>query len=379
MVTLIKDELNEFSYPAYLAGLNYELYKHLRGVTIKISGYNDKQARLLQSLLEGIEASRFKDDRFQIYKARLIRSLHNAKQKKPFEQAISVAQRSILQPSWSEDERITALEGTDLTDLNNFKNDFFKQLDIAMLSTGNVTKEDSLAAATLVQTKLLSNAQRTHVARAQINELTGDQGWIKTFSVDHPDTGFVHYLQGDNRSFSERARFSLLAQLLSTDYYTAIRTEQQLGYIVFATNFSLLEVPALAFIIQSPTADGETLFTQTRQFLINYLDTLTELSDEDLARVKASVISRLSEKDNKLYQRTNRYWQEMDQENFDFNTREQLIAEVEKIDKPELISFYQKLIQKHGKGLTVFTSNNEEYASPEDLSEFTNASLDVFK
>ena len=40
---LLMDELNEFAYPARLAGLSFSFYKHAQGISLRMSGYNDKQ------------------------------------------------------------------------------------------------------------------------------------------------------------------------------------------------------------------------------------------------------------------------------------------------------------------------------------------------
>ncbi|MEA3290761.1 MAG: insulinase family protein, partial [Pseudomonadota bacterium] len=44
---MVQDQLTELSYPAYLAGLEYQLYRHSRGVSVRINGYSDKQQVLL--------------------------------------------------------------------------------------------------------------------------------------------------------------------------------------------------------------------------------------------------------------------------------------------------------------------------------------------
>ena len=52
----LKDHVNEFAYPALLAGLNFDFYKHAQGISLRISGYNDKQALLLEELLAVVAA-----------------------------------------------------------------------------------------------------------------------------------------------------------------------------------------------------------------------------------------------------------------------------------------------------------------------------------
>ncbi|WP_315982825.1 hypothetical protein [Aliamphritea spongicola] len=41
---------------------------------------------------------------------------------------------------------------------------------------------------------------------------------------------------------------------MEAPFYTSLRTEQQLGYVVFATPLQMQDVPGLAFVVQSPTA-----------------------------------------------------------------------------------------------------------------------------
>jgi len=46
----IADSLNEISYPALLAGINFSVRSHTRGLSIRVGGYNDKQGLLLEKI-----------------------------------------------------------------------------------------------------------------------------------------------------------------------------------------------------------------------------------------------------------------------------------------------------------------------------------------
>lgn len=372
MVSLLKDALNEYSYPAFLAGLNYELYNHMRGVTIKISGYNDKQLILLERILSGMKNETFKAERFAIIKERLKRSLENEKEQKPYEQSLAKAQRTLLSPAWSPEERLAALAPIQVQDMEAFRKRFFQTLDIAVLSNGNVTQEDGLSIAKTIEQHLLKKADTRHVERSAVLDLDAGTGLFDLIEVEHPDTGFVYLLQGNSRDYREQALFMLLSQALSSDYYTQIRTEKQLGYIVFATYMPVLEVPGLAFIVQSPKSSGPELWQETRSFLADWEKQLASMEAELLTRIKTSLISRLSKKDNKLYDKGNRYWREIDRNNAGFDTREQLIAQVEKIDHDTLLAFYRALTEQAGNRLLVYSMNDttvEATKNPEGMQK----------
>lgn len=376
MVSLLKDSLSEFSYPAYLAGLNYELYNHIRGITIKISGYNDKQSILLNKILLTLKHKDFASERFDIIKERLQRKLLNAKDKKPYEQAIAETQRNLLSPSWSEQERLEALHALNLKDLESFRLKFFETLDSAMLLSGNISRATGLNIGQQFESIILSGAKKQKVARSKVSKLKGDQTWYKDLGVNHPDTGFVYYLQGKNKTFKERAMFLLLNQIISTDYYAQIRTEKQLGYIVFATNFSLFEVPGLAFIVQSPNSSGETLLTETELFLQTQPEKLKAITPKKIAQLKSAVITGLLKQDNTLYQRSNKSWQEIDKKNFNFNTKQELANAVNNITKDELVSYFSQLITKKGSSLLVYTSNEKTEVS-DTIKQLSPLSKDI--
>lgn len=374
MAELLTEALSEFSYPAYLAGLHFELYSHMRGITLKISGFNDKQSLLLQEILTTLQVARFPEDRFAVAKERKQRGLQNAKERKPYEQALSKLQNTLIDPSWSEDERLDALSDISRNDLQDFKQAFFQELDVAILASGNLTRASTLNAAALVDAIVLSQARKTSVEKARVVDLNGDElgeatHWRNAFDVAHPDTGFIYYLQGDSSSYLNRAQFILLSQYLSSDYYATIRTDKQLGYIVFATSYDMLDVPGIGFIVQSPTATSDVLLQHTQTFLQDQLAALSSLAPEEFSRHKAAVISRLEKKDSTLYERSNRYWQDIDRKNYVFNTRERLIAEIAAITPEAFARHFSALLAQHGNAIVVTTdrSKTETLTAAQDL------------
>jgi secreted Zn-dependent insulinase-like peptidase len=367
MVSLLNDNLVEYSYPAYLAGLSYDLYKHIRGISIKISGYEDKQTELLSAILDSVQTSEFKQERFSIIKERMKRSLENEKERKPFQQAISKTQDLLITPSWSVDEKLAALESIKLEDLKAFRTVFLSTIDTAILSNGNIEAPESQALAKLVEDKLLKKAKIAHVDKASIINLSGDHGWVAPISVSHPDTSFVFYLQGENKSYAEHAKFSVLAQAISNDYYALLRTEKQLGYIVFASPFSMLDVPGIAFIVQSPTSNSQAIYQETNSFLQAQTETLENLDDASFERYKQAVIARLEEKDTNLFQRSSRYWSEIDRENAQFNTKEALIQSISELAIPTFLEFYGQLLSNSGNSLLVFSEGNATKAASKEV------------
>ena len=339
----------------------------MRGVTIKISGYSDKQSNLLIKIINSLKNVNFTQDRFAIIKERLKRQLDNVKDKKPFEQALARAQNILINPSWAEAERLEALKKLELSDINKHREKFLSELEAALFVNGNLSRASALSIGQQIDATLLKQANTIHVDRAKITKLEGENTKVSAVQVKHSDTGYVYYLQGKDDSTGEQAKLLLLNQVISTDFYGSIRTDKQLGYIVFSTNFNLLDIPAIAFIVQSPVAKGDVLLHETRLFLEEQLATIPTMNDESLARYKSAVISKLLKQDNNLYSRSNRYWQDIDRENYEFDTNKDLANAVADITLDDLNKTLKELVMDKGRSLLIYTYQEIDELNYEDL------------
>ena len=82
LVRMANDALNEFAYPAALAGQSYSLYRHRRGITVRLSGWSDKQDLLLARIVSTLRAPPLPARRFEAEKAEYARRLGNADERR---------------------------------------------------------------------------------------------------------------------------------------------------------------------------------------------------------------------------------------------------------------------------------------------------------
>jgi len=344
-VDLVRDQLNEFAYPAQLAGLDYSIYRHVRGFTVQISGYDDKQAVLLERILHTLDAPELDEARFQVLKDRQLRELRNVVRGDPHRLARDEVSDLLLTPYWDEDERIQALESVSLTDLRAFIPELMGEVELVALAHGNLTADEAQALAGKLDDTLLADAEPVDVARTRVVKLTGEEPHLRRIPVEQSDSAIAYYFQGEDRSLDSRAYFGLLGQVLHPAFFADLRTDKQLGYVVYASPMPLMEVPGLAFVVQSPVADPDTLSDQVERFIDEHREILADMSEEEFQRQKAALRSQLLEKDQRLNERSNRYWREIDRENYAFNTHEQIAEELMGIDREAFLSFYDRVLR----------------------------------
>lgn len=354
LVDSINTNLNAWAYSARLAGLDYSIYPHLRGITVRVSGYNDKLHTLMNRILIQISAPEITKQRFGIARQNLIDSLQNKAKDRPVAQTSEFVQTAVLEDTWSTEDKLKAARSVTLDELMSFTEALLSEVDPVLLAHGNITEAYALNLAQQINAIVLGKSEFKPVERSHVRKLPADE-MLVSLNVEHPDTGYTLYTQGKNTSFEERARFRLLAQIISSPFYEEIRTTRQLGYIVYATPFEMLETPALGFVVQSPTASAGEIDQAVREFTKEFEKTLGNLTGKRLEREKQAVISSLLEQDRQLGEISGRYWQEIDRGSDSFDSREKLAKAVEAVSLEELKNTFTDAVLNRDQALRAAT------------------------
>ncbi len=359
LANAVSEQLNPWAYPAQMAGLDYRVYAHLRGLTIRVGGYHDRLPALMSRVMARLANPEISEQRFRIARQRLLDNLRNSLRDRPVAQAASLVQDALIEGSWTTDEKLAAAQEVTVDDLRGFARAFTQKNDAVMLVHGNATPAFALNTALQARALLLHESTGVNVPRSGVRDLPKGETHV-TPHVDHPDTGYLRYSQGRNTSFAERATYRVLGQIVSGPFYEEIRTTRQLGYVVYATPFEILETPAIGFVVQSPEADAETIDKAVAAFAREFRTRLEDFTAADLKREKQAVLSRLLEQDRRLADVSERYWREIDRQATNFDSREKLAAAIRDVSKGELVGAFESALLELDASLLVTTGKNKE-------------------
>jgi insulysin len=332
---LATDARNELTYPAMLAGLSYNLSVASDGFRLRLSGYNDKQPELLTAVLDGFTVLELDADKFALYKAELIREWRDFKKERPYTQTYATLNHLLLSSSWPPASLADALTDLTVADLKSWRKEKLQGFSVLGFAHGNLDEASVVEIANLIEDKLPT--EKFELADPAIADISG--AMKMALPVDHQDASMVLYVQDLDNSFEQRARSALAVQLLRQSYFTSLRTEQQLGYVVTITNRAIHDRGGIAFIVQSPVASPAALETATLSFMEKRLPAIRDMSDSEFEQNKAGIISRLLETDKNLGQRSQRYWADLDFGVLTFDSREQIAALVAGLDKSAIVEF----------------------------------------
>jgi secreted Zn-dependent insulinase-like peptidase len=358
----INDQLSAAVYPAREAGLSFSLRPSDRGIAIVVGGYSDKQAVLLDDILTALKSPDWDSARFERIQQSLSRDMSNFAQQYPFRQVVA-SFNAVIKGQWTPLQKVAGVEQLSMAELKLFAANVLGNLELEVLISGN---HDQASAMQLVSSLTAwTELQQTKVTQSVAKLPLGQQ--LGQIPVDHTDAALMLYLQGRNDSLTERGHMLLLGEMLASPFYTSLRTEKQLGYVVSAFASNHLRVPGLAMIVQSPSADEATIKSEMSGFLSAYKEQVAILTELDLQRYKASVLSGLEETPKNLGELNGRFMESLGLGYSAFDFRQQLAIEIGSVTIESLSSAYQAVTTDQFRGLIVETIDADQESVLVDL------------
>lgn len=341
---LVRDALEEYSYDAELAGLQYTVTLDSRGLFLDISGYNDKLPVLLEQVAVTIRDLSIKNDRFDIVKERLTRGYDNWQLQSSYQQVGDYL-------SWLNSERVYVVEEM-AAELQNitaeavglFHKQMLAQLYIEVYAHGNMYRGDALKVTDMVESTLKPRI----LPRSQwpiIRSLILPRGSNFVYKKELRDPANVNhcieswFYVGDRGDRQVRAKTLLVDQMIHEPAFDQLRTKEQLGYIVFSGLRNFATTCGLRFLVQSEKSP-EYLDGRIEAFLTQFGNMLDKMSESEFEGHKRSLIIKRLEKLRNLDQESSLHWAQISTEFYDFEQAQQDAAHVKNLTKAEMKEFF---------------------------------------
>ena len=339
---IVKDALNSMSYPAYLAGLTYEIGTVTHGFKVLLQGYSEKQFVLIERVLAKLASTKVDQKRFDALKEELLKELANKKFDKPYQQAGRRLKEELISSVWPVEAVADALVNIEPDDLLNWRSNKLAKVSLEALFVGNI---DSVQVSQIIEHyETVFNSTKKSKKELEISELSSAKE-IKLV-LDHDDAALFLYVQAEGDELTDRAKTYLLHHLISPGFFSSLRTDQQLGYVVAAVNSTIKRRGGLGFIIQSPVAGPNYLSSRITNYLKEENARLAALDDNEFTENKTGLILKLMQRDKNLGQRAARYWSDLEMDLETFDGREQLASAIRDLTKEDVLNFFDVIREK---------------------------------
>ncbi|KAG5930400.1 hypothetical protein E4U42_001646 [Claviceps africana] len=342
--SLVHDALEEYSYDAQIAGLEFMVSWDTRGLYFEVSGYNDKLPVLLERVLVTIRDLDIKNDRFLIVKERLTRAYENWQLQSSYRQVGDYLLWLNSEHNYAVEEMAAALPNISAENVRQLQKQMLAQLHIEIAALGNMYKNDVLKLSDMVESTLKPRG----LPRSQwpiTRSLVLPRGSNFVYKKDLQDPANVNhcvetwFYVGDRGDRQLGAKTLLVDQMIHEPAFNQLRTKEQLGYIVFSGARSFATTSGLRFLIQSEKTP-EYLDRRIEAFLIQFGASLEKMSEGEFEGHKRSLIIRRLEKLPNLDEEFSRHCAHIESEYYDFERAQQDAAHVKKLTKAEMVEFF---------------------------------------
>ncbi|MEH6617467.1 MAG: insulinase family protein, partial [Porticoccus sp.] len=228
----------------------------------------------------------------------------------------------------------------------------YRGATLEMLASGNLVQAEVEKLSVSIAGQLVGKNHEAWVERGVVRIPPGEKIHIP-LSIDHKDAAILRYYQGRNDSLDETAKIMLLRQLIKSEFFHQLRTEQQLGYVVAVIDQGVNRVPGVGLLVQSPTAPVSQLEEAVEQFLVEFDGQLQEMPDAEFESHRQAVLTSLRELPKSLSEQSSRFWGSIDLRDYGFNHRERLIKAVASLTRENMTQIYSALFMESGYSLQV--------------------------
>ncbi|MGO3567699.1 MAG: pitrilysin [Serratia grimesii] len=344
--------LDQLSYQASVGGLSFSTSPN-NGLVFNANGFTQRLPQLLTSLIEGYSSFTPTEDQLTQAKSWYLEQLDSAEKGKAFELAIQPVQMISRVPYSERSERREVLKTLTLKDVLAYRDSLLADATPELLVVGNMSKQQVDTLASTLKHRLGCtgiewwHGEDVEVAKKQLANLQrAGSSTDSALAAVYVPTGYDEV--------TGMAYSSLLGQIIQPWFYSQLRTQEQLGYAVFAFPTSVGRQWGIGFLLQSNSKQPAYLYQRYQDFYPKTEKRLREMKEADFEQYKQAMINELKQRPQTLSEEAGRFANDFDRGNFAFDTRHKLIEQIKQLTPTKLADYFHQAVIKP-QGLAVLS------------------------
>ena len=346
---MVQEGLNELVYPIQMAGMSYGLSIQKKGVVLNIGGYSERIGDLIKLVTKNLKEVKVDEQKFANIKEAMVRGLKNRKLGQAYSRGGYYNWLMLLQDQYTEEEKLAALSPIKLKDVREYAKTLYEKVYVTGLIHGNWSDKEARESADILLSALGSRPLPETDRFEQVVEVM-PPGKHFQFSrqVEDNNNSLAYAIQVGEKDFSLLAQTSMIASVVESDFYTQMRTNQQLGYIVWSFNQRMEDRIFFRLLIQSSTHGPFEMTKRVNAWLKSTEKVFSELTDQEFERHKESLIVGLEKEGDSLGAVAGDLYTLATEEKGDFRFKKKLIQAVEGLKKEEVAQTAKKIFRDPG-------------------------------
>ena len=173
--------------------------------------------------------------------------------------------------------------------------------------------------------------------------------------------------------------FSVMVEkIVSTDFFEDLRTNQQLGYIVFANSIEIRGIQAVEFGVQTEDFKPEEVSERVKVYMKKVISFVEKMNQQIFDKVIQLSINTIKKDINNLQDLHSIYIDEQSNRNFKFDTIEKKIEKLKQMTLPLFVKNFKKYFEENPLDLEISYTRPDDYRKNIDLAKKSSAPGTIF-
>ena len=360
--------LDQLSNQAAVGGISFSTGAN-NGLMLNANGYTQRLPQLFSALLEGYFSYTPTEDQLEQAKSWYKQMMDSADKGKAYEQAIMPVQMVSQVPYFQREDRKALLPSITLKEVMAYRDQLKTGGRPEFMVIGNLSAEQSTTLARSIQSQLGANGNEW--CRNKDVLVEKQQNAIFEKAGNSTDSALAAVFVPPNvDEFSSSAASAMLAQIVQPWFYNQLRTEEQLGYAVFAFSMNIGRQWGMGFLLQSNDKQPAFLWQRFKAFFPTAEQKLRAMKPEEFAQLQQAVIADMLQAPQTLGDEASQLSKDFDRGNMAFDSRAKVVAQIKLLTPQKLADFFHQTVVVP-QGMTVLSqvsgsqNGKTDYAHPE--------------
>ena len=369
--------LDQLSNQAAVGGISFSTNAN-NGLMLNANGYTQHLPQLFKDLLAGYFSYTPTEDQLAQAKSWYAQMMDSAEKGKAYEQAIMPAQMLSQVPYFQREERRALLPEITLKDVIAYRDRLKSNARPEFLIVGNMSETQAKDLAHQVQDQLAAKGNQWCRNRDVLVDKKQGIIFEKAGSTSDSALAAVFVPPGYDE-YRSSAYSAMLGQIIQPWFYNQLRTEEQLGYAVFAFPMSVGRQWGLGFLLQSSDKQPSALWARYQTFFPTAEERLRKMRAEEFAQIQQAVIAQVTQAPQTLGEEATQISKDFDRGNMRFDSRDKVVAEIKQLTPQKLADFFHQAVVEP-QGMAILSqvsgtpSDKSGYIHPEGWKVWDNVS-----
>ncbi|CAD8101185.1 unnamed protein product [Paramecium sonneborni] len=363
-------QFEETLYNAECAGISYNLDSAYNFISFKVHGFNDSILKFYKDFIQYLldfhkQPKKYvKKHIFSVQIDDLQDRYENYFMKSPYDLNASYWKCMIYKSGKFMKEQLREVD-IKMNDFISFTEKLFKTVRMQIYFHGNISKDAALNLCQFTHNQFLEfSIPNKSIHPLQIIKIPKNQTYkfekLINENPEEPNSGLRISFQGEQSlDPTINLYFDLLNSIISDPFENQLRTNEQLGYVVYTNKSNRRGVNFFHFIIISETKSTRQIANRIDSFLSNFLNQeLAQLSEEQFEKVKLSYYKDQSQDFQNLNEKFKDFWNEILINQNDFDKKQKLKERIDSITHEKFMNFALNIF-KDSKRLEIHIVNQK--------------------